>query len=40
MAKKNVWEIYEQEKRKLQQKNLTPEEYEKAIRELCDRLKI
>ena len=31
---------YEREKRKLQSKNLSCEEYEKAIRKLADRLKI
>lgn len=32
--------IYEQEKQKLQQKELSPQEYEKAIAELCKKLKI
>ena len=31
---------YEAEKRKLQEQNLTPTEYEKAVRELVKRLKI
>lgn len=29
---------YEQEKQKLQQKNLTPREYERAVRELTEKL--
>ena len=32
--------IYETEKRYLQALNLTPEEYTKAIRALCKRLKL
>lgn len=31
---------YETEKRKLQEQNLAPDEYEKAVRELVKRLKI
>ena len=30
---------YENEKRKIQKKNLMPDEYERAIRELCERIK-
>jgi len=29
---------YEKAKREIQKKNLTPDEYERAIRELCKRL--
>ncbi len=36
----NIWEIYEYYKRKIQAKNLPPEEYEKEIKALCDKLKI
>lgn len=36
----NKLKLYEQEKRKLQQLNLTPEEYEKRIRELAKKLRI
>lgn len=36
----NKWEIYEQEKKKLQDKNLTPNEYDSAIQEILRRLKI
>lgn len=32
-------ERYLIEKRKLQSKNLSPKEYEKAIREICKRIK-
>ncbi len=34
------WKIYEQEKAKMAQKNLTSEEYTKEIIELCNRLEI
>ena len=34
------WERYEIEKRKLAEKNLTPEEYDKAIKEICKKLGI
>lgn len=34
------WQIYEMEKRRLQAANLSPAEYERAIRDLCRRLKI
>jgi len=34
----NPWIIYEQEKQKIVMENLTPEEYSKRIKELCDRL--
>lgn len=40
MSEKDIWLEYEQEKQKLQQENLSPGEYEKAIRELCERLGI
>lgn len=36
----NKHQQYESEKRALQKKNLTPKEYEKALRELARRLKI
>jgi hypothetical protein len=36
----NKWILYEAEKKKLQDKILTPAEYEQAIREICDRLGI
>jgi hypothetical protein len=39
-VKMDKYIIYEQEKRKLQQKDLSPKEYEKAIAELCQKLKI
>jgi len=32
------WREYETEKRKLQYQNLSPDEYEAAIRELCERM--
>lgn len=32
------WELYEQEKKRLQAMNLTPGEYEQRIRALCERL--
>lgn len=34
------WKIYEDEKRKLEEKNLAPEEYTKCIVELCRRLEL
>lgn len=34
------WSEYEKEKAKLQQMNLSPAEYDKAIRELLARLKL
>ena len=34
------WQKYESEKRKLQEKNLSPAEYEDAIRALCKKLGI
>lgn len=34
------WQKSEQEKKKIQAKNLTPKEYERAIRELARRLKL
>lgn len=34
----NKWIIYESEKKKLQAKYLTPEQYEKAIKELCKKI--
>lgn len=36
----NNWHVYELEKQKIIAKNLSPDEYERAIRELADRLKI
>lgn len=33
-----MWQKYEQLKRELQQKNLTPEEYEKRIKEILKKL--
>jgi hypothetical protein len=36
----NVWKVYEQEKRKIINKNLSFEEYEKEIWELKNKLKI
>lgn len=33
------WQTYESEKKKLP-RNLSPREYEKAVREICKRLKI
>ena len=36
----NKYTIYEKEKRKLQQMNLTPSEYEEKIKKLCKKLKI
>lgn len=46
MSNKKQWisldnyKIYESEKQKLQEKNLTPEEYEAEIKKLIDTLKI
>ena len=40
VASTNVWAEYERRKRLLQAKNLTPEEYERAIVKLCRELKI
>lgn len=34
-----AYERYEKEKQKLEEKKLTPEEYDKAIREIVKRLK-
>ena len=36
----NKWILYEQAKKKLQSKVLTPDEYDRAIKAICDRLKI
>lgn len=36
----SIWETYESEKRKLQQENLSPEEYEEAIKQICKDLGI
>ncbi len=36
----NKWELYEIEKKKIQDKNLKSDEYSKAIQELCKKLKI
>jgi|WetSurMetagenome_2_1015567.scaffolds.fasta_scaffold43289_3 hypothetical protein len=38
VVKENKWLTYEQEKRKLQDMDLTPKEYEIEIRKLCRRL--
>lgn len=34
----DIYKIYEEEKKKLQQMNLTPQEYEEKIKELCELL--
>lgn len=34
------YQIYEIEKRKLELQNLSPKEYEKAIRKLCKKLEL
>lgn len=34
------WAIYEKEKRRLQEANLSPAEYQRAIRALAEKLKI
>lgn len=39
-SERDIWLEYKQEKQKLQQENLSPEEYEKAIKELCEKLGI
>ena len=36
----DIYKTYEEEKKKLQQMNLTPKEYEEKIKELCKKLKI
>jgi hypothetical protein len=36
-ADMNKWKKYEIEKEIIQKKNLTPEQYEKEIRKLCER---
>ena len=36
----DIYRIYEEEKKKLQEMNLTPQEYEEKIKELCKKLKI
>lgn len=36
----NKWQIYEQEKRKLQQTCKTSEEYEEKIKKLVEKLKL
>jgi hypothetical protein len=38
MSKFSKWQKYEQEKRRLQNLNLTPAEYEEAIKKLVERL--
>ncbi len=35
-----IWKIYEQEKAKIANENLTPEEYTRRIVELCKKLDI
>ena len=37
---KSIWYTYEQEKKRIDRKCLTADEYEKEIRELCKRLGI
>lgn len=39
-AMKNKYMIYEQEKERLRQLNLSPEKYEKRVRELMKKLKL
>jgi hypothetical protein len=38
MKHKYTWEDYEIEKKRIQHKNLTPKEYEEAIRQLVKRM--
>jgi hypothetical protein len=33
------WTVYEQEKRALKMQNLRPDEYDRKLQELCDRLR-
>lgn len=40
MKKTNKYAIYEQEKYKLSQMNLSPDEYERRVRDLAKRLKV
>jgi hypothetical protein len=40
MKKQNIWLVYEQEKRRIEKQARSSEEYEKLIKQLCDRLKI
>ena len=39
IIKNQMSEIYEQEKKKIERKNLIAKEYEKAIKKLCERIK-
>ena len=39
IIKNQMSEIYEQEKKKIERKNLIAKEYEKAIKELCEKIK-
>ena len=36
----DIYKIYEEEKKKLQEMNLTPQEYEEKIKELCELLRL
>ena len=36
----NIWITYEENKKDIQKENLTHEEYERRIAELCKRMKI
>ena len=36
----NLWEEYERQKKEIIAANLTPQEYKKAIKELCDLLEL
>ena len=38
--KKNPWIEYEKQKRLLQEKNLSPKEYERELRKIAERLKV
>lgn len=38
MSKQIDWQVYEQRKAEIQKRNLSPDEYEKAIRELTSEL--
>ena len=39
IIKNQMSEIYEQEKKKIERKNLIAKEYEKAIKKLCEKIK-
>lgn len=34
----DIWQVYEQEKKKLREADLSPEEYERRLKALLDRL--